>query len=151
MKPKLILWLALVLSGNCYAAIVYPKAPDGGRQMVYKMASETIHSNPSFFKGLGIEDLTIADPYQSYSVGSTDLASGKLLSAVKCGYGGGWQYLLMHGTNAVGLAYLKADEKTGNALKCYELDQAGSSVGRIQALQIAGQLSQKSRIMKSAL
>ena len=38
MKPKIILGLALVLSGNCHAAIVYPKAPDGGRQIVYENA-----------------------------------------------------------------------------------------------------------------
>src|SRR5271170_1555604 len=38
MKPKLMLWLTLVWMGGscgiCMAAIVYPKAPDGGRQIV---------------------------------------------------------------------------------------------------------------------
>ena len=69
MKPKLLLCLALVLSGNCYAAIVYPKGPDGGKQIVYKYAGELLKSDPRFLGGFRIEELTIADPYPDYGVG----------------------------------------------------------------------------------
>ena len=68
MKPKLLLGLALVLSGICFAAIIYPPAPDGGRQMVYHQVVTTLQQVPSFLGGMHIEDLTFAEPYQSYSV-----------------------------------------------------------------------------------
>lgn len=139
MKSKILLCLALFLSGHCRAAIVYPKAPDGGRQMVYKLMSGTLQENLHFFGGLRAKDLTIAGPYQSYSVGPSNLAAGKLLSDVELGSGGGWQYFITHGTNCVGLAYVKTDEKSGKALKCTELGHSG--FGRLEALRVAEQLS----------
>ena len=66
MKPKLLLCLALVLSGNCFAAIIYPKAPDGGQQLVTANANEILRSDPSFLAGFRIEELTIASPYRNY-------------------------------------------------------------------------------------
>jgi len=137
MKPKLILCLALVLSGNCYAAIVYPKAPDGGRQIVYQFAGELLKSDPRFLGGFHIEELTIADPYENYSVGLADLVKGKFLSAtISNGY---WTYLLMHGTNAIGYAGLVADGKNGKALKANGLYQTDYSN---KALRTAEQLPQ---------
>lgn len=140
MNPKLLLCFALVLGGlltyNCRAAITYPKAPEGGKQIVEK------YLDPQLLKPLGItnvERLTIAAPYQSYSF---DVASGERLSAAKPGYGGGWQYLLLQGTNAVGVAFLKADDGTGKALKCTQLDGSGFSDGWLEALRTAAQLPQ---------
>jgi hypothetical protein len=138
MKPKLLLCLALALSGNCDAAIVYPKAPDGGRQIVIENASEILRSDPHFLSGFRIEELTIADPYRDYGVGLTNLASGQLLSVAKSG--GSWMYLLLHGTNSVGAAGLIADEKTGKALKSNGLFQTDFSNETLEALQIAAQL-----------
>jgi hypothetical protein len=142
MKPKLLLCLALILSGNCFGAIIYPPAPDGGRQMVYAFVSKTIQQTPLFLGGIYIEDLTIAEPFQTYDVGPSNLLAGKLVAAAKLGYYGGWKYLLTHDTNCVGDVYLKADKKSGKAMKCYELDQAGFSSGLLEALRIAGQLPQ---------
>jgi hypothetical protein len=122
---KLILCLALVLSGNCYAAIVHPKAPDGGRQIVLQDASEILRHDPRFLGGFRIEELTLAAPYKDYYVGLTNLASGQFLSAAKSG--GSWMYLFMHGTNAVGAAGLIADEKTGKALNANGLYQSNFS------------------------
>jgi hypothetical protein len=142
MNPKLLLCLAFVLSGLpghlCRAAIIYPRAPEGGQQMVYDFANFFAQKNLPPFKGLKIENLTITAPYQSYSAG-TNLVAGKLLSAAVLGRDGGWQYLLIRGANAVGLARLKADEKTGKALKCYELD-SGLVNERLVALHIAEHL-----------
>jgi hypothetical protein len=141
MKPKIILCLALVLSGHCYAAIVYPKAPDGGRQIVIENASEILRSDPHFLEGFRIEELTVADPYRVYYVGDlTKLASGQLLSAAKSG--GSWTYLFIHGTNAVGMAGLIADEKTGKTLKANGLGSSGLSNETLEALRIAEQLPQ---------
>jgi hypothetical protein len=142
MKPKLLLGLALVLSVHCFAAIIHPQAPDGGRQMVYAFANNTLQQVPSFLGGMHIEDLTIADPFQFYTVDSSNLIAGKLMAVVKPGYAGGWQYLLVHGSNGVGIAYLKADAKSGKALKCVGLGQAGVSSGTLEALRIAEQLPQ---------
>jgi hypothetical protein len=130
MKSKLLLCLALVLSGNCYAAIVYPKAPDGGRQIVYE------HLNPKFLGGVQIEELTIGNPYQDYSVGLTNLVSGRLLSETKAGH---WMYLLIHGTNTVGMQELIADDKTLKLAGFYEADFSDET---LEALRIAEQLPQ---------
>lgn len=140
MKPKIILCLALVLSGNCHAAIVYPKAPDGGRQIVIENASEILRSDSRFLGGFRIDELTIADPYRDYGIGLNDLASGQLLSAAKSG--GSWTYLFLHGTNAVGAAGLIADEKTGKALKANGLYAADFSNETLEALRVADQLPQ---------
>jgi hypothetical protein len=114
MLPKLILCLALVLSGgfivpNCNAGIVYPKAPDGGEQAV----SNALGS--SFLKPLTrllpAKDLTIARPFGVYCYGMnyTNLLSGQLLSAAKlCS----WRFLLTDGTNSAGLD-LGYDKKNG--------------------------------------
>ena len=140
MKPKLFLGLALVLSGHCYAAIVYPKAPDGGRQLVIENASEILRSDPRFLGGFRIEELTITTPYQDYDVGLTNLASGKLLSATKSS--GYWTYLFMHETHAVGYSGLMADEKTGKALKASGLSQSVFPDAPLDALRIAEHLPQ---------
>jgi hypothetical protein len=138
VKFKLLLCLALVLSGICHAAIVYPKAPEGGRKIVFEYA-EGVFQIPSLFKGLRLEDLTIAAPCQLYSFNVT---SGERLSAAKPGVGGGWEYPLLHGTNAVGIAYLEADEKTRKALECTELGEDNSWSYKLEALQIAERLPQ---------
>ena len=139
MKPKLILCIALVLSGNCHAAIIHPKAPDGGRQMVFDYAGAILRSDPRFLGGFRLEELTFADPCQNYYVGLTNLASGQLLSAAKPR---GWRYLLMHGTNAAGAAGVIADDKTGKALKAIGLYQTDFSKETLEALRIAEQLPQ---------
>jgi hypothetical protein len=141
MKNKLLLCLALVLSGHCHAAIVYPKAPDGGRQIVYDNASETLRHDPRFLGGFRIEELTIGDPYRDYGVRDlTKLASGQLLSATESG--GGWMYLFIHGANAVGAAGLIADEKTGKALRFNGLYETDFSNETLEALRMAEQLPQ---------
>jgi len=75
------------VGGNCDAAIVYPKAPEGGRPMVYEFARSTLQADPPFLGGFRIEELTIAEPYRNYAIGLTNLVSGQLLSAAKPG---GW-------------------------------------------------------------
>jgi hypothetical protein len=142
MNPKLLLCLALVLSSHCFAAIIYPQAPDGGRQMVYAFASNSLQHVPSFLGRMRIDDLTIADPFQSCTVDASNLIAGKLVAVAKPGSAGGWQYLLVHGTNGVGIAYLKADAKSGKALKCVELDPVRVSSGILEAMRIAEQLPQ---------
>jgi len=143
MKPNFLLGLALVLSGlpghHCHAAIIYPQAPDGGRQMVYASVSALPRSMSRYLGGFQIEDLTIADPYRDYSVGPTNLASGQLLSAAQPV---GWRYLLMHGTNAVGAAVLIADKKSGKALKFGGLNQTDFSNETLEALRRAEPLPQ---------
>jgi hypothetical protein len=139
MKSKLLLGFALALSCNCHAAIVYPKAPEEGRQMVFENASNILRTDPRCLGGFRLEELTIADPYRNYYVGLTDLASGHLLSAARIG---GWTYLFIHGTNAVGAEELIADEKTGKALKFNGLYGSNFSNETLETLRRAEQLPQ---------
>ena len=142
---KVLLCFALVLSsglftGDCRAAIVYPKAPDGGRQIVYENAAQILRTDPRFLGGFHLEELTIADPYRNYGVGlMKDLASGQLLSTARVG---GWTYLFIHGTNAVGAEVLIADETTGKTLKFNGLYGSNFSNETLEALRIAKELPQ---------
>jgi hypothetical protein len=141
MKPKILLCLALVLSGglNCPAAIIYPKAPDGGQQVIREAFKRLSQSISRYLGGYQIEDLTIAHPFRDYSVGLTNLASGQLLPAARAGT---WRYLLLHGTNAVGAAELMADPTNNTALTFAGLDTTDFSRETQEALRRAEQLPQ---------
>jgi hypothetical protein len=141
MKPKFLLYFALVLSGglNCPAAIIHPQAPHGGPQVIREAFNGLSRSISRYLGGYQIEDLTIAHPFRDYSVGLTNLASGQLLPAARAGT---WRYLLMHGTNAVGAAELMADPTNGPALKFAGLDTTDFSRETQEALRRAEQLPQ---------
>jgi hypothetical protein len=87
-------------------------------------------------RGLKMADVTIAEPFRPYGVGLTNLAAGKLLSAAESR---SWQYLLLHGTNAVGAAALY--EKDGKLVFAglYETDFSNET---LEALRMAEQLPQ---------
>jgi hypothetical protein len=120
VNAKIILCLALALSGNCDAAIINPKAPDGGRQIVIENVGHELRAHPDTLGGLRIEDLTVGEPHREYYVTNlADLASGHLLSATASR---SWRYLLVRGTNnAVGAATLIENGK--NALKFNDLQR----------------------------
>ena len=140
MKRIRILSLALVLSGvltclNCHAAIVYPKPPEGGKQVVLK------YLDPQSLKFLGVsqvDDLTIAEPYGDY-VGGTNLVAGKFLSSARLS---SWRYPLMQGTNVVGVMELNADKTLGRMLKFFSLARSNTNNTSLEALRQAAQLPQ---------
>jgi hypothetical protein len=139
MKSNLLLGLALVLSGNCFAAIIYPKAPDGGRQIVIENVGQILHAYSDTFGSLRMEDLTIAEPHREYYVTNLEnLASGHLLSGTASR---SWRYLLVPGTNnAVGAATLIDDGN--NAWKFNDLQQPFSPDAILEAVRRAEQLPQ---------
>jgi hypothetical protein len=142
MKTFLSFVLLLAVVSLCAAqekspGIVNPKAPDGGREIVIENTGRILRNDPRFFEGLKIEDLTIAEPHREYFVGLTNLASGHMLSAATSR---SWRYLLMHGTNAVGVATLIADEK--NALKFNSFQQPFFPNAMLEALRQAKGLPQ---------
>ncbi|MGA9778062.1 MAG: hypothetical protein ACLPRE_04855 [Limisphaerales bacterium] len=141
MNSKFLLCLALVLSGglNCSAAILYPKAPDGGEKIIHEAFQGLSRSISRYLGGFQIEDLTIAAPFRDYSIGLTNLAAGQLLPAARAGT---WRYLLMHGTNAMAAAELMADPTNGTALKFAGLDTSDFSKETQEALRRAEQLPQ---------
>lgn len=139
MKAKFLLCFALVLSGVCDAAIVYPKPLDGGQPIVIENAKRVLKSDPKFLGGFRFDELTVADPYRVYGVSAKDLAAGKLVSAAGPG---GWQYPLMHGSNVVGMEEVIANEKTGGVLRFNGLYESNFSIEMAAALQMAGQLPQ---------
>ena len=136
-------FLFFVLSDHCNAAIVYPKAPEGGRQLVIEFAGPLIREYPNdslAVPGLRMEDVTIAEPHRSYGAGATDLAAGHLLSSASSH---SWRYILLHGTNAVGVASVwDADSKTGKALRCASLGDRDFSAETLEAMRKAKELPQ---------
>jgi hypothetical protein len=139
MKTKIILGLALVLSGACDAAVIYPKAPDGGREMVITNVALILWHDTRFFDGLKLENLTVAMPYREYYVTNLAmLASGQMLSATTSR---SWRYLLLHGTNnAVGAATLIDDGK--GALKYNDVQRPFFPNATLEALRTAEKLPQ---------
>lgn len=144
MRYDLLLCIVFILSSgslgkNCNAAIVYPESPDGGRQIVYDSVKQLPRSMSRYLGDFQIEELTIANPYRTYSVDLTNLASGQFLSVTKPD---NWCYLLMHGTNAVAAAELTGDETNGKALKFAGLEQTDYSNETLKALQMAEKFPQ---------
>jgi hypothetical protein len=140
MKPKLLLCLALVLSGYCRAAIVFPKAPDGGREIVVTNVGPILARDTRFFDGLKMEDLTVAEPYREYYVTNLAmLASGHMLSATASR---SWRYMLMHGTNAVGAATLIYGGTNENALEYNNVQRPFFPDAPLEALRAAEKLPQ---------
>lgn len=120
-------------------AIIYPKAPEGGRQIVYKEAGELHRAHGTFGKAR-IEDLIISEPHRRYGVGLRDLASGHLLSAATSM---SWRYIFMHGNSAIGLAsVIDASAETGNVMRFSGLYETCFAAETLKALQVAEKLSQ---------
>lgn len=139
IKTNLLLCFALALAAVAHAAIVYPKAPEGGRQVVIENAKAILKSDPKSLGGFRIDELTIADPYRPYYVLPKDLAAGKLLpAAVRYG----WQYPIMHGSNVVAMEELTANEKTGRCPTFNGLYDSNFTQEIITALRMAEQLPQ---------
>ena len=140
MKPKLFLCLALVLNGYCRAAIVFPKAPDGGREIVVTNVGPILARDTRLFDGLKMEDLTMAEPYREYYVTNLAmLASGHMLSATASR---SWRYLLMHGTDAVGAATLIYGGTNGGALEYNDVQRPFFPDAPLEALRAAEKLPQ---------
>jgi hypothetical protein len=143
MNPKLLLGLALVLGGYCRADIIYPKAPDGGREIVVTNVGSILDHDTRFYNGLKMEDLTVAEPYREYYVTNLAmLASGHMLSATTSR---SWRYMLMHGTNAVGAATLIYGGTNGSALKYNDVQRPFFANAPLVALRAAGKLPQSKK------
>ena len=136
-------FLFFVLGGNCNAAILYPKAPEGGRQCVIENVGPLVREHPNdtlALPGLRMENLTIAEPHREYAVAATDVAAGHLLSSATSK---SWRYILLHGTNAVGVATVAdPDPKTGRALSFAGLYETGFSSETLEATRKAKELPQ---------
>jgi hypothetical protein len=131
----MIFWGA---ASSCKAGITYPKAPEGGRDIVYANVDVLIKGQPGLLKGLRIDELTIAEPHRGYVVGLNDLASGHLLSAAKpwC-----WRYLLILGNTAVGDVLLNIG-KDGKPPDFNSLEVPFFPNATLEALRIAEKLPQ---------
>jgi hypothetical protein len=91
------------------------------RQIVSENVARLLRLQPRFLGRVRAHELEITCPHQWYSMGLTDLAAGKLLSAAKMTT---WRFILMRGTDAVGVA-TASDEITsrGNNIKFGSLFQ----------------------------
>src|SRR6185312_11164397 len=135
MKLRIFFSLALVLVGHCFAGIIYPQAPDGGRETVAKYLDAQLLKS---LKVSSAKDLTVARPFDEYYVTNlTNLSLGNFLSAAKSGL---WVYPLMQGTNAVGEMGLPTDKQSGTGLKFNYLKETISTNATLEGLHVAEQL-----------
>ena len=145
MNQKLLACLVLILGGvftapKGDAAIIYPKAPDGGEPIVAKYRdSDEFKPFSSRFKGS-----TIARPFGVYvDEGSlTTLLSGQWLAGTRQA---AWRYLLLQGTNCAGGIDLNANEQRGKLLKfsqAFSPSKSGFDNSTLDALRIAEKLPQ---------
>lgn len=134
MKRKSLCFYVLFLSGvmtfSVNAGIIYPKGPEGGKQLV------STNLDLAFLGVPHNTELRIGDPCRVYGVGLTNLAAGKFLSMA---ISSTWHYLLMDGTNAAGAADVVADKGTGK-LRFNGLYQTDFSKETLVALRIAEKL-----------
>ncbi|HLZ16443.1 MAG TPA: hypothetical protein VKQ08_05360 [Cyclobacteriaceae bacterium] len=139
MNPKLFLCLALVLSSYCRAAIVFPAAPEKGRQIAYEKVSRVIQAFPQMFKGLATNELTITNAQRMYAVSPQEVVSNNLLSAAKL-YA--WLYPFVHETNAVLSAPVFINPKDGKLSKRGGVMDGKLVKDMLVALQKADELPQ---------
>jgi len=102
-------WI-LAVGANCYAAIIFPQAPEDGRQFAYKLVSDLLQSDTNVFRGPQLRDLTISKALPTYSIDG----KGKLLPS---GPPPAWAYLFMHDTNLVASVFLNVNRTNGEIIK----------------------------------
>ncbi len=120
-------------------AITYPKAPEGGAQIVHTKA-EGLHRTHRIFGEARMEDLTTAEPHRWYGVPLGTLASGSLLSAATSK---SWRHIFIRGTKAVGVGALSDPRpETGNMLMCTGLYDTCFAAETLKALEEAQKLPQ---------
>ncbi len=115
MNSKLPLCLVLVLSGttlieNCGAGVIFPKQSETYRAIAYQETVSFYHDvNPGFApKHFQIDKLNVTNGFKWYRVDYHSVLSGKLLPSTDS-TSLGWNYLMMCGTNMVGVMELAWD------------------------------------------
>lgn len=114
MNPKLPLGLALVLSGNCFAAIISPKSAEEFRPIAREEMFAFYHMvRPSLPKNVQTNNLQITMGHEWYLFNYQAVLSGKILFAASgaSARATGWNYLMLSGTNMVGVIQLGLDDK----------------------------------------
>jgi hypothetical protein len=139
MKSKLLLCLALVLSGNCHAAIIFPQAPEEGWQFASNKISQVIQNFPHIQKGLKVQDWTTTNALKVYDFAPQNVISGKLLAPSKFS---GWQYLFARGTNAAFCVWMSVDPKDGKLIKRGGVSEGNFYQSILVGLQKAEELPQ---------
>lgn len=142
MRLKFLVICALFFGGLHInnAAIIYPLAPDGGRQISAK------YLVPSFLKAFGIantNNVTLGQPFRGYSFSLSDMASGHLMTTNQPVW---WYYPILDGTNCHICVSLVADSSNTNRLIFASVGSSSYSSNSIsKALQIASQMPQIKR------
>src|SRR5258707_4186711 len=108
MKFKFILFSVVFQISLCNAALTYVPLSQEEQQFVCNSVWTFLQSDPAFSNNSRREDFKIAAPFREYFVGSRDVTAGRLLSAAKPG---GWRFLFLRGTNAIGGANCGSDLK----------------------------------------
>jgi hypothetical protein len=138
LAAALVLGYSFAMAGH--AALVYPPAPEGGKEMVFA------HLDAKFLNVSSTNGLTVGEPCVEYTVGLNKLAAGQFLAAATPG---NRVYLIIQGTNAIGAADLHVGKpgRTGAAdggtgLVFVGLNRPFQPDDPLQAVRSAGQLPQ---------
>jgi hypothetical protein len=120
-------------------AIIYPKAPEGGIEIVYNKAKQ-LHQAHHIFGEARMEDLAMAQPHRWYAVPLADLAAGRFLSTATSG---SWRHIFIQGMQAVGVGALSDPRpETGNELMCTGMYETCFGAETLEALKVGQQLQQ---------
>ncbi len=120
-------------------AITYQKAPEEGRQITCEKIKRVLEGFPNAYKGLKIDELTVADPDKMYSINLHSVTTNKLLSTAKLV---GWRYIVMHDAEAVAEVPLIISSKDGKLSKRGGVFGNELAQATLQALRKAAELPQ---------
>jgi hypothetical protein len=124
-------------------AIIYPTAPKTGREVVSRTVGEIFTSQAPGSAGLmrssRLEELSVADPHQSYFVPLTALTEGKLLKSATAA---AWRYLVVQGANAVADVELGLTKTLTARPQFLALNEGPFAQGTVAALHVAEKLPQ---------
>ncbi|MBA4148854.1 MAG: hypothetical protein H0X66_12130 [Verrucomicrobia bacterium] len=134
-------YIVVIFSGFVFGGCesVFFDAKTTARQGIYQ---QQIRNSDSTARLLGVSDskkLSLMDPHQAFGVGLDDLRTRRLLSAAKF-YG--HLYLIMDGTNCVGFAEAKANERRADISNLQKNPLAAKS---LEALSVVRDIAERER------
>ncbi len=141
MKIGRLLCLALVLSGHCQAAIIFPAAAEQYAPIAYQRTVLFYAAAPAVFfpKHFQTNNLVLTMGHRCYVSDYKAVLSGKLLAAATPS--DWWEYLILCGTNAVGLSEVDPNDKPQGKV-AVEFPGTGPPLPIWVALQAAEKLTQ---------
>jgi hypothetical protein len=141
LKPSILLSLALVFCSHGQAAILFPKAAEQYAPIAYRQTVSFYQASPPalFPKSFQTNNLELAMGHRCYVSDYKAVLSGKMLATATSS--GWWEYLILCGTNAIGLSEVDPNDKPRGKV-AVEFPGTGPPLPIWVALQAAEKLTQ---------